>query len=74
MNPELISRYRAQDFNRDVVDRSPVDLDRDEVTLSCGHKKKMNVNIIEAAAGRLTCKQCAEEWLAKERAGNGDGE
>ena len=62
---ELIERFRAQSFQREVAGRAPIDLEQDEVTLSCGHKKEISIHIIEAAAGKLTCLQCREEWLAK---------
>ena len=77
MTRELIERYRAQNFQRKVMERVPLDLDHDEVTLSCGHKKQMDVHLIEASDHQLNCKECANEWLANEErsnAGNGDSE
>ena len=68
-SPEIILRYRemerAGEFKREVKERVPSDLDFDELTLSCGHKKEMNVYQISAMDGTVTCNECRKEWLAK---------
>ena len=48
-----------------MKERIPLDLDFDELTLSCGHKKEMNIYQVEAMDGKVQCLECRKEWLAK---------
>jgi hypothetical protein len=67
---EIIRRYRKMEkanvFVREMKERHPVDLDFDEVTYSCGHKAKILATALDAlpGGGKLSCRTCAEEWLA----------
>src|SRR5215467_12880685 len=59
---KVIQRYREMEerraFTRQIKKRVPVDLNTDEVILSCGHKLKTMAGLINAAAGKFPCRQC----------------
>ena len=66
---EVIQRYREmrgrQAFRRQIEGRVPGGLNTDDVTLSCGHKLETMASLINATDGRLHCRECEREWLAK---------
>jgi hypothetical protein len=68
-SPEILRRYREMrpnGFLRQITERVPVDLDWDEMLLSCGHRQRSWCLLIDAMLGeKFECDQCRDEWLAE---------
>jgi hypothetical protein len=68
-SPDIIRRYREMEdtraFLQDVSEHTPVDLDCDRVTLTCGHQQFASRHVVEAREGKVHCQTCRQEWLAK---------
>jgi hypothetical protein len=66
---DLIRRYRemldTKAFRRETVGVAPVDLDYDLLTLSCGHCQETSRYLVLAGEGKVPCRACEKEWLAK---------
>jgi hypothetical protein len=66
---DIIRRYRemydAHAFLREVTEDVPVDLNYDQMTLSCGHQHRTFRLMAKAGDGKVTCEICVKEWLDK---------
>jgi hypothetical protein len=77
---ETIRRYREIErqngFERAIQERTPVDLEHDELILECGHKLRLSAKLLDARfslrlargvddAVPVQCDDCVREWLQK---------
>jgi hypothetical protein len=69
-SPDLIRRYREMDdanaFRRTITEVVPIDLDRDLVTLACGHQQELSRLLLRPSPSQaFDCDDCRNQWLAQ---------
>jgi hypothetical protein len=70
-SPQVIRQYREMErhggFDRQIKERTPVNLEKDRVVLACGHSALRAVSFLDEAPNlgitSFRCDECAAEWL-----------